>query len=89
MFSYPLCVRWITDLDGHVKDVGPLMLAADPRHEVQTQIMETVSSYNTMVKAVKSGLPQIYTTPTDELRKVDRVPATSSKLDEVLVAPGQ
>jgi len=85
MFSYPLCVRWITDLDGHVKDVGPLVLAADPRHEVQAQIMETVASYNSMVKAVNSGLPPIYAIPTDELHKADQdVAATSCKLDGVL-----
>lgn len=83
MYSYPLCVRWITDLDGHVKDVGPMMLAADPRHEIQEPIMETVASYNSMVKAVNSGLPLIYTIPTDKLRKADQnFPNTSTILDE-------
>jgi hypothetical protein len=79
MFSYPLCVRWITDLDGHVKDVGPLVLAADPRHEVMAQIMEAISGYNSMVKAVNSGLPQIYTIPKDELRKAEQEALSSEE----------
>lgn len=61
MYSYPICMQWITDLEGHVKDVGQAVLAADPRHEIQAQIMEIVASYNTMVKTVNSGLPLIKT----------------------------
>jgi len=72
MYSYPLCVRWITDLDGHVKDVESLVLAADPRHEVLSSIIEARSGYNSMVKVVNSELPLIYTIPTDELRKADQ-----------------
>lgn len=62
MYSYPICFQWITDLEGHVKDVRQAVLAADPRHEIQTQLMETVASYNIMVKAINSGLPLIKTT---------------------------
>jgi len=69
MYSYPLCVRWITDLEGHVKDFDSMIFAADPRHELQEPIMETVASYNNMVKAVKSELPPIYTIPTKDLPK--------------------
>jgi hypothetical protein len=69
MYSYPLCVRWITDLDGHVKDVGQMVLAADPRHDLQSRIMEAVSNYNNMVKAVNSTLSLIHTIPTEELQK--------------------
>lgn len=69
MYSYPLCVRWITDLEGHVKDFDSMIFAADPRHELQEPIMETVASYNNMVNAVKSDLPPIYTIPTKDLLK--------------------
>lgn len=69
MYSYPICVRWITDLEGHVKDVGSVVLAADPRHELQEQIIETVSSYNKMIEIGSNKLSPIYIIPTDELRK--------------------
>ena len=69
MYSYPICVRWITDFDGYVKDIGSIVLAADPRHELQEQINETVSNYNSMIKAVNSKLLPIYIILTDELRK--------------------
>lgn len=69
MYSYPLCVRWIADLEGHVKDFDSMMFAADPRHELQEPIMETVASYNNMVRAVNSELPPIYTLPTKDLLK--------------------
>lgn len=69
MYSYPLCVRWITDLEGHVKDFDSMMFAADPRHELQEPIMEAVASYNSMVRAVNSELPPIYTIPTKDLFK--------------------
>lgn len=78
MYSYPLCVRWITDLEGHVKDIESMVLAADPRHELQEPIMETVAGYNSMIKAVNSGLPPIYIIPTDELRKGGQGAPTSS-----------
>ncbi|HEX9023038.1 MAG TPA: hypothetical protein VF799_04275 [Geobacteraceae bacterium] len=69
MYSYPLCVRWIADLEGHVKDFDSMMFAADPRHELREPIMEIVASYNHMVRAVNSELPPIYTIPTEDLLK--------------------
>lgn len=79
MYSYPLCVRWIADLEGHVKDFDSMMIAADPRHELQEPIMSAVASYNSMVKAVNSELPPIYTIPTKDLLKDGQgTPATSS-----------
>lgn len=69
MHSYPICVRWITDLKGHVKDVESITLAADPRHELQEPIMKIISSYNVMIKVANSKLPPLYTVPTDDLRK--------------------
>jgi hypothetical protein len=84
MYSYPLCIRWITDMEGHVKDIGSMVIAADPRHELQKQFMETVASYNCMVKAVNSALPTIYTFPTDELFKggLNQSSVSSEKADE-------
>ncbi len=67
MYSYPLCVRWITDLEGHVKGVDSMMIAADPRHELQEPIMETVRTYNSLIRAVDSQLSPIYMTPTKDL----------------------
>lgn len=67
MYSYPLCVRWIADLEGHVKDFDSMMFAADPRHELQAPIMEVVASYNDMTRAVNSELPPIYTIQTKDL----------------------
>jgi len=61
MYSYPFCVRWITDMEGHVKDIVSTVLAADPRHELREQIMKTVGGYNCMVKIVNSKLPTIWT----------------------------
>jgi len=72
MYSYPLCVRWITDMDGIVTDMGAMVLATDPRHEIHAQIIETLASYNKMVKAVNSGLPTIYMVPTEDLRRSDQ-----------------
>lgn len=76
MDSYPICIRWITDLEGHVKDVESIVLAADPRHELQEETMETVSSYNIMIKIVNSKLPTIFTILTDELRKNEESSST-------------
>lgn len=61
MNSYPLCVRWITDMEGHVKDLESTVLAADPRHELRKHIMETVGCYNRMVEIVNSKLQTIWT----------------------------
>lgn len=88
MYSYPLCVRWIADLEGRVKDVDSMMIAADPRHELQEPIMETVATYNSLLNAVNSDLPPIYTIPTKDLvAEKGGVPATSSS-ESKAVEPG-
>jgi hypothetical protein len=80
MYSYPICVRWITDLEGHIKDVGSVVLAADPRHELQEQLIETVSSYNKMIEIGSDQLSPIYTIPTDELRnRIGPIPTCKVK----------
>lgn len=68
MYTYPLCVRWLTDLDGHVKDVCPGLLSKDPRGEVQPHILDGVQTYNNMIHLSGSALSTIFTMPTDELR---------------------
>ncbi|XOF32982.1 MAG: hypothetical protein ACL93V_13305 [Candidatus Electrothrix sp. YB6] len=32
IFQYPLCVRWVIDLDGHIKNMEEMIVAEDPRH---------------------------------------------------------
>lgn len=39
MYTYPVCVRWLTDLDGHVEDAGMVQLAADPATDLQAHIL--------------------------------------------------
>lgn len=79
MHSYPICVRWITDLNGHVKDIESITLATDPCQELQTEIMDMVSVYNNMIKVVNSKLPPIYTVLTDDLRKQEKELESISK----------
>ena len=59
MFSYPLCVEWHVDNDGHVKSVGTLTLAADPRHEIRHYLREAIDAYNQMAAQSTCGLRQI------------------------------
>jgi hypothetical protein len=59
MVDYPACVRWITDTDGRVVDVAPIVLAADPRLAVQEQIHAAIQSYNSMIRAAGTQLPPI------------------------------
>jgi hypothetical protein len=57
MFSYPLAVRWLTDSDGRVLDVGHLQLAADPRTELQDKLLAALATYNAL--ADQAGAPRI------------------------------
>jgi hypothetical protein len=59
MFSYPLCVEWHVDHNGCVHSVGPLTLAADPRHEIRKYIFEGIKAYNRMADESNCGLRQI------------------------------
>ncbi|BBA69302.1 hypothetical protein [Geobacter sulfurreducens] len=89
MYSYPLCIRWISDLEGHVKDVDSMMIAADPRHELQEPIMETVGTYNSLIKAVNSQLAPIYMIPTKDLLPGERRGPATSYSDGKGVEPSQ
>ncbi|MBM5573011.1 hypothetical protein GM173_15675 [Deefgea chitinilytica] len=59
MFEYPLCIRWITDSDGHPIALSNAMLAEDPMHELQAQIVEAVNGYNELVRVTNTQLPFI------------------------------
>lgn len=59
MYEYPLCVRWITDLEGHVTHMGPAMLAEDPRQELRSQVFDAAHSYNQLVRTTYTRLPYI------------------------------
>lgn len=63
MFEYPLCVRWLTNLDGQPIALSKAMLAEDPRHELQGQMIETANAYNEWVRATGSQLPLIAINP--------------------------
>lgn len=69
MDSYPLCLRWITDMHGRVKDVGNVRLADDPLHELEPHVVEATESYNMMVRELRSSLRTISFIPTSELEK--------------------
>jgi hypothetical protein len=73
MFDYPVLVRWLTDADGHVRDVGMIQLAADPRHEFQKHVLAAMDSYNEMVTAVGSPQPRLWITPTESLIEAERM----------------
>lgn len=64
MFEYPLCVRWVTDLDGHPIALCQAMLARDPRHELQAQMLEASNAYNELVTVTGTHLPLIAINPT-------------------------
>ncbi len=57
MFQYPLCVRWITDIDGHIKEMERMTVAEDPRHEIGKKIFEITDNWNETVQ--ESGLQPI------------------------------
>lgn len=63
MFEYPLCVRWVTDLDGHPIALSRAMLAEDPRHELQAQMLEAANAYNELVRVTGTQLPLIAMNP--------------------------
>lgn len=71
MFGFPAAVCWVTDLDGHVKDVSIVRIAEDPRWEVQESLLAAVRVYNEMVSATGLPIPAIWTRPTDELREAE------------------
>ncbi|TLS19110.1 MAG: hypothetical protein FDZ72_05845 [Betaproteobacteria bacterium] len=63
MFEYPLCVRWVTDLDGQPLALSRVMLAEDPRHELQSQMVEATNAYNELVRVTGTQLPAIVINP--------------------------
>jgi hypothetical protein len=66
MFEYPLCVRWITDEVGRVKDVGLLRLASDPRGPLREEVTKAVAVYNRLATASACGASTIWMRPREE-----------------------
>ncbi len=60
MFSYPMVVRWVTDADGKVLDVGVGQLAADPLNELQEQVLNAASVYNNLTELDETTMPPIW-----------------------------
>lgn len=59
MEQYPICLRWVTDINGHAKDVGYLQLAANPLNDLKLPIEEAIGSHNMMVMESKCSRPMI------------------------------
>lgn len=68
MFDYPICVRWITDSEGHVEHVEGVRFAEDPRHELTARIVTAAETYNRMADAIDSGIPRISWRDTEQVR---------------------
>lgn len=62
MFDYPGCVCWTTDSNGRVVGVGPVRLAADPRHEVQGAVVNATETYNQMAALAGTRIAKIHIT---------------------------
>jgi hypothetical protein len=76
MFSYPVALRWLTDSNGRVLDVGFLQLAADPRIEIQDIVLSAATTYNQLAQLEGSSAPQIWATS----REVDEQPPDAFRL---------
>ena len=90
MFDYPACVRWETDSDGRVLDVSAVVLAADPRHEVQDRIFAGIEAYNFLVRSSGARLPQMWANTKDLAEVLSDAPKSGDprKPMEILLAKG-
>lgn len=68
MFDYPICVRWITDAEGHVKHVEGVRFAEDPRHELTERILAAAEMHNRMADAIDSDILRIWWRDTEQVR---------------------
>ena len=62
MQSYPIAMRWLTDEDGRVLDVGCLQLAADPLVQLQDDVLTAVETYNELAQLEGVSAPKIWVT---------------------------
>ncbi|MCI5161662.1 MAG: hypothetical protein D3917_06495 [Candidatus Electrothrix sp. AX5] len=69
MFQYPLCISYLTDIDGHMKDMEKMTVAEDPRHEMQTQLLEATDSWNKIVKETDLEPFHLSFAPSEPLKK--------------------
>ncbi|HMV66634.1 MAG TPA: hypothetical protein PKA64_07270 [Myxococcota bacterium] len=76
-FRYPVCVRWITDDDGEVLDVGNVQIAADPRGPLQKDALAAARAYNELVAKTGVNLRRIVFRPTADLLAEERQTSSS------------
>ena len=53
-------MRWLTDQDGRVLDVGYLQLAADPLVRLQDDVLSAVDTYNELAQLEDVSAPTIW-----------------------------
>ncbi|WP_374419486.1 hypothetical protein [Chromobacterium sp.] len=86
MFEYPICVRWLTDLDGRPIASGQTTLAEDPRHELQFQMFEATNAYNELVSKTNTELPFIFMKPmSDATGSIQKDSKTNYLLERVKI----
>lgn len=76
-FSYPVCVRWLTDDDGRVLDVGNVQLAEDPKRMLVEEALAAARTYNSLVERTGAGLRLIVFRETSGLLREEQA-ATST-----------
>jgi hypothetical protein len=76
MQSYPIAMRWLTDPEGRVLDVGCLQLAADPLVQLQDDVLTAVETYNELAQLGGVSAPTICV----NIRESDGEVPTSVKL---------
>lgn len=72
-FGYPICVRWVTDVEGKVIDVGLLQLADDPRFQIQEYVIQAIKVYNDLVDELglsRSQVSKIWARPSVDLQSL-------------------
>ncbi|WP_145927124.1 hypothetical protein [Jeongeupia sp. USM3] len=86
MFEYPLCIRWVTDLDGHPITLSRAVLAEDPMHELQAQMFEAANAYNELVRVTGTQLPLITMNPiVDAAGSAQKKSATNNFLQSIRI----
>lgn len=58
-FGFPICTRWVTDVEGRVNDVGLMQLADDPRFNIQEDVISTIQVYNTLIDKTELSRSQV------------------------------
>jgi len=61
--DYPLAPIWRTDLAGNAEEIVAIFVATDPRRELQSAVLGTITAYNEMVRSDGTGLPVLGIAP--------------------------